>query len=442
MAIVLREGAHAHDAMERARGLVAVAGAELREAERQVAIALESLAEDLHRAGTIHRLEGEDALVPFILVLHREHVLPELFPVSRGFPERAVDELRRLHLDIAIGLEPPSEIPLDHSVKRPALGMPEDAADRLLLLMEEVELAAQPAVVALLGLFELMQIGVELFLIRECRAVDALQLLVLGVTAPIGARHLHHLEGVAELARRGEVRTRAEIDELSLPVDADLLVLRDLLDPFRLVLLADRLEEAHGVVARPDLARDRLVAVDDLVHALLELREILGREGMITGKIVVEPRLRRGTEGHLDVREQFLGGFRHRVRGVVAQQLQSFRRGARDDCNLGVAVDDRREVFLGAVDLERQRRLGQAGTDCLGELRSRDRARKLAHGAVGQSDGEWRGGIGRHESASKTLLVCEGLGFSRRRAWRQPPLLGDPRGAAAVGSELADPGAR
>ena len=81
MAVVLGEGAHAHDAVQRARGLVAVAGAELRKPQRQVAIALEPLAKDLHRAGTIHRLEGEDALVPFILVLHREHVLPEFFPV-------------------------------------------------------------------------------------------------------------------------------------------------------------------------------------------------------------------------------------------------------------------------------------------------------------------------------------------------------------------------
>src|SRR5262249_2013101 len=146
-------------------------------------------------------------------------------------------------------------------------GMPEDAADRLFLLMEEVELATQAPVIALLRLLELMQIGVERLLLGEGRAVDALELLVLGVAAPIGARHLHHLEGVAELPRRGQMRARTEVDELALLVDGDLLVLGDLLDPLGLVLLADRLEEAHGLVARPDLARDRLVAIDNLVHA-------------------------------------------------------------------------------------------------------------------------------------------------------------------------------
>ncbi len=144
------------------------------------------------------------------------------------------------------------------------------------------------------------------------------------------------------------------------------------------------------------------------MHALLERREILGREGMIAGKVIIKTSLGRGTEGHLDVREQFLGGFRHHVRGVVAQQLQRFRRGARDDRNLGVAVDNRREVFLGAVDFERQGRLGKAGTDCLGELRSRDRARKLAHGAVRQSDGDWRGGIGRHDDCVQDLACVRG----------------------------------
>jgi hypothetical protein len=38
--VVLGEGAHAHDAVQRARGLVAVAGAELGHAQRQLAVGL------------------------------------------------------------------------------------------------------------------------------------------------------------------------------------------------------------------------------------------------------------------------------------------------------------------------------------------------------------------------------------------------------------------
>ena len=48
--VVLGEGAHPHDAVQRAGRLVAVAGAELRHAQRQLAVAAHALAEDLHVA--------------------------------------------------------------------------------------------------------------------------------------------------------------------------------------------------------------------------------------------------------------------------------------------------------------------------------------------------------------------------------------------------------
>ena len=61
--VVLREGAHAHQPVQRARGLVAVHLAELAEADRQVAVAAHALLEDLHVARAVHRLDGVDALI-------------------------------------------------------------------------------------------------------------------------------------------------------------------------------------------------------------------------------------------------------------------------------------------------------------------------------------------------------------------------------------------
>ena len=76
-----------------------------------------------------------------------------------------------------------------------ALGMEEDQARAGEFLdAEEVEFLAELAVVALLGLFELLQIGVELLLGEERGAVDALQLLVLLVALPVGAGDGEQLE--------------------------------------------------------------------------------------------------------------------------------------------------------------------------------------------------------------------------------------------------------
>ena len=85
--VVLAEGAHPEQAMQRARRLVAVDLAELGDPERQVAVALDAALEDLHVAGAIHRL---DRVMPAVLGLRGEHVLAEGLPMARCLPEHAV----------------------------------------------------------------------------------------------------------------------------------------------------------------------------------------------------------------------------------------------------------------------------------------------------------------------------------------------------------------
>ena len=164
MRVVLREGPHPHDAVERARRLVAVAGAELGHAKRQVAVGFDPLPEDLDMAGAVHRLQRQR---PVVLRLGGEHVLAELVPVAGGFPQRAVDELRGFNLGIAAFLEPPAHIGLDLAIDGPAIRMPEHRSGRLFLQMEEVELPAELAMVALFRLLEHVEIGVQFLSVRQ-----------------------------------------------------------------------------------------------------------------------------------------------------------------------------------------------------------------------------------------------------------------------------------
>src|SRR6516164_550577 len=171
--------------------------------------------------------------------------------------------------------------------------MPKDAADRFLAHMKQLEFAPEPAMVAPLGFFEPEEVLVELLLARPRRAVDALQLGVPGVAAPIGAGHIHQLEGLSETAGRGRVRAGAEIDKAALPIEADLLPGRYLTDVFGLVALTDTEKKGDCRIAVPNLARDLLVAVHDLAHPLLDLFQMVGRKRLAAGEIVVEAGLRR-----------------------------------------------------------------------------------------------------------------------------------------------------
>ena len=154
--IVLREAAHAHQPMQRAGRFVAMHVAEFRKPYRQIAIGFQAVLEDLHVARAVHRLQREDAVVVGVVAgdRHLEHVVAVPAPVARRLPQRLVEHLRRVDLLVALLVEPAAHV-VDQVLEHlPALGVPEDDARPLLLEMEQVHLAAEPAVVALLGLLQ------------------------------------------------------------------------------------------------------------------------------------------------------------------------------------------------------------------------------------------------------------------------------------------------
>ena len=63
MRVILGKGTHPHDAMQGAGRLIAMAGTEFGHAQRQIAVTFQPLAENLHMARTIHRFEGQGAVV-------------------------------------------------------------------------------------------------------------------------------------------------------------------------------------------------------------------------------------------------------------------------------------------------------------------------------------------------------------------------------------------
>ena len=61
------------------------------------------------------------------------------------------------------------------------------------------------------------------------------------------------------------------------------------------------------------------------------LASVFGLERLLLGEVVVEAVLDHGADGHLRAGPQRLHRFRHHVRGVVPDQLERFRVGARDE---------------------------------------------------------------------------------------------------------------
>src|SRR5262249_35862730 len=179
------------------------------------AVRAKTMLEDLDVARAVHRLDGELAL---ILGHSCEHVLAEGLPVSGGLPQGLVQELGPVDLAITHRVLTTAHVVDEVLEQFPAFRMPEYDPRSFLLKMEEVHLAAELTVVAFLGFLQLLEIGGEFRLGGPGGTVNALQLRPLRVAAPVGTGKMGDLEGLANLAGRGHVRTAAEIEPFALPV--------------------------------------------------------------------------------------------------------------------------------------------------------------------------------------------------------------------------------
>ncbi len=209
--VVLRESAHAQQAVHHAGALVAVDGAEFAQAHRQIAIAAHLVAIDQNVAGTVHGLE----LVFGVVQLHGlEHVVAVKIGVAGDLPQIAPHHVRRVDQRIAALQILVAHPVFDDLADAAALGMKEDQAGAGEFLdAEQIELLAELAVVALLGFFQLREVCVQIFLAEERGAVDALQLRVVLVAFPVRAGDREQLERF-DARGRGHVRAAAKIDEM------------------------------------------------------------------------------------------------------------------------------------------------------------------------------------------------------------------------------------
>jgi hypothetical protein len=131
--------------------------------------------------------------------------------VAGGLVELELADVRREDLRVALLAQFAADEGLQFLADDGAVGRPEDQAlADVLVDVEQLQFAAELAVVAELGLLELLEVVGEFFLGREGGAVDALELLVLLVAAVIGAGDGEELEGL-QLGRVADVRAGAEV---------------------------------------------------------------------------------------------------------------------------------------------------------------------------------------------------------------------------------------
>ena len=179
------------------------------------------------------------------------------------------------------------------------------------------------AVVALLRLLDAHEIRVELVLLEEGGAVDALQHLPLRVAAPIGAGGVRQLE-VLEARRVGHVRAATEIDERPVGVGRDDFVVAELREALELERIVGeallRFARDSPPRARTDTSRPTTFRI-----SFSNAARSSGVNGCGDLEVVVEAVVDRRTEADLRVGTQPADGGREHVRRRVAQHVERAR---------------------------------------------------------------------------------------------------------------------
>ena len=121
-------------------------------------------------------------------------------------------------------------------------------------------------------------------------------------------------------------------------------------------------------------------------------------KGAVAREVVIESVFDIGAYRDLRAGKKFLHRFGENMRGVVADQFQRLGRFARDDFHFRVMFDHARQIAQFAVELDRERGLGEAGADRGGEIQTRYGTGKFFDGSVGQSEAK------RHVGGSERLF--------------------------------------
>ena len=229
-----------------------------------------------------------------------------------------------LHIAVALVDLPPI---VDQGVaQHHALGQEEGEAGAVVGEHEQSQLLAETAVVTLLGLFDALEVSLQLFLALEGNAVDSLEHLPVAVAPPVSAAGIEQLEAVVlDPAGVIQMGACAQVGEIALRIEGNDRVLGQVVDQLHLVGLVFLLHVGNGLGPGLLAADDGQPLLADLLHLRLDLGKMLGGEGEGRVKVIVPALVNGGADGQLHLRPQALDGLRHDVGAGVPVGLAILR---------------------------------------------------------------------------------------------------------------------
>ncbi len=234
--------------------------------------------------------------------------------MARLLPQGTVNNLRSLDLLITSIVLNFTHVLLEYLINGPAVRMPEHHTRRFFLQVEQIQLLRQFTVVALLSLFKTLEIRFHFFFVVPRSTVDTLQLSVLRISTPVGARHTLQLEDTHNTSIR-YVRTTTHICVFFMVIQANRLFtfFDQIVDQLNFVVFTTINKHAACVFDRRHLLDDFVILLDQLFNTLLDGFEVFGCKWTLVINIVIEAVFDHRANGHLSRWVQLLNGMTNEV---------------------------------------------------------------------------------------------------------------------------------
>ena len=160
----------------------------------------------------------------------------------------------------------------------------------------------------------LCEIGVQLLLLREGYAINALQHFALGIATPVSAGSTGQLNSVALDAAGGiQMRAGAEVGKIALLIEANNSVLGQVINELYLIGLLLFFHKFDSFSAGQLKTLEFELFLADFAHFGFQSSQIIGSERSRSIKIIVEAVIDAGADGQLYIGVQSFHSLRQYV---------------------------------------------------------------------------------------------------------------------------------
>ena len=204
---------------------------------------------------------------------------------------------------------------------------------------KDTHISAEFVMVAFLCLFNRIEISLQVCFFIKSGTVNSRKHFIVFVTSPVCTCKAGQFESL-DHTRERQMRTCAQIDEITLLIERYLFSFGQIVDKLYLIIFSVSRHKLNSFVFGQNESGDRIICLDYILHFLLYLCKLFGRDRSFEVKIVIESVGNSGSYSKFYRGENILDSLRENMRAGMSVNQFSFVVCKSKDFKFAILIDD------------------------------------------------------------------------------------------------------